>query len=274
MNDAQIKQGVEAELAWEPSVRAPGIGVAVQDGIVVLSGHVLSYQEKWAAERAAARVSGVAAVTSELEVRLPGSSERGDEEIARSAINSLNWNTSVPAGRIRVQVSKGWMTLEGTVDWQFQKKAAARAVRSLIGVRGVSDLVSVKPAVSPGVVSAAIEAALTCSAVSGEVFLASDGVNLSTPELIRAVGTALARRVRLMHVPIAVLRLGARVGDVIVKLREWPFTSESCERLLGSLIIDSSKLRTCCGYRPPFTVAQGLDRTAAWFLAANQVPHS
>lgn len=177
MNDAQIKQGVEAELAWEPSVRAPGIGVAVQDGIVVLSGHVLSYQEKWAAERAAARVSGVAAVTSELEVRLPSSSERGDEEIARSAINSLNWNTSVPAGRIRVQVSKGWVTLEGTVDWQFQKKAAARAVRSLIGVRGVSDLVSVKPAVSPGVVSAAIEAALTRSAEvdADEITVDTDG---------------------------------------------------------------------------------------------------
>lgn len=177
MNDAQIKQGVEAELAWEPSVRAPGIGVAVQDGIVVLSGRVLSYQEKWAAERAAARVSGVAAVTSELEVRLPSSSERGDEEIARSAVNSLNWNTSVPAGRIRVQVSKGWVTLEGTVDWQFQKKAAARAIRSLIGVRGVSNLVSVEPAVSPGVVSAAIEAALKRSAEidADEITVDTDG---------------------------------------------------------------------------------------------------
>lgn len=177
MNDAQIKQGVEAELAWEPSVRAPGIGVAVQDSIVVLSGRVLSYQEKWAAERAAARVSGVAAVTSELEVRLPSSSERGDEEIARSAVNSLNWNTSVPAGRIRVQVSKGWVTLEGTVDWQFQKKAAARAIRSLIGVRGVSNLVSVEPAVSPGVVSAAIEAALKRSAEidADEITVDTDG---------------------------------------------------------------------------------------------------
>jgi nucleoside-diphosphate-sugar epimerase len=120
---------------------------------------------------------------------------------------------------------------------------------------------------------AAIEAVLTCSAVSGEVFLVSDGANLSTPELIRAVGKALTRRPRLIPVPTVCLRFAARVGDVIVRLRDWPFTSESYERLLGSLVIDSSKLRARCGYQPPFTVAQGLHRTGEWFLAAYQATH-
>jgi nucleoside-diphosphate-sugar epimerase len=118
---------------------------------------------------------------------------------------------------------------------------------------------------------AAIEAVLKCSAFSGEVFLVNDGTNLSTPELIRAVGGALAHRVRLVPLPTVCLRLGALVGDVIARLRDWPFTSESYERLLGSLVIDSSKLRTRCGYRPPFTVAQGLHRTAEWFRATYQV---
>jgi len=118
---------------------------------------------------------------------------------------------------------------------------------------------------------AAIEAVLKCSQVGGELFLVSDGLNLSTPELIRAVGSALARRVGLIPVPNAFLRLGARVGDVIVRLTDWPFTSQSYERLLGSLVIDSSKLRTRCGYRPPFTVAQGLHRTADWFWATCRV---
>jgi nucleoside-diphosphate-sugar epimerase len=118
---------------------------------------------------------------------------------------------------------------------------------------------------------AAIETVLTCSAVSGEVFLVSDGANLSTPDLIRAVGRALARRPRLIPMPTVCLRFGARLGDVIVRLRDWPFTSESCERLLGSLVIDSSKLRTRCGYQPPFTVAEGLHRTAEWFRATYEV---
>ncbi len=117
---------------------------------------------------------------------------------------------------------------------------------------------------------AAIEAVLKCSQVSGELFLVSDGVNLSTPELIRAVGSALGRRVRLIPVPNPFLRVAASVGDVIVRLTYWPFTTESYERLLGSLVIDSSKLRKQCGYRAPFSVAEGLRRTADWFRASYQ----
>ena len=164
MDDAQIRRDLEAELAWEPSVNAAGIGVAVNSGLVTLTGHVANFPEKWAAERAAARVAGVAAVASELEVRLGSSSERTDEDIARSTVNSLNWNVSVPSHAIQVQVSHGWVTLAGTVDWRYQKKAAERAVRNLIGVRGVSNLIAVSPAVSAGYVKADIEAALRRSA--------------------------------------------------------------------------------------------------------------
>jgi len=163
MTDLELKKKVEDELNWEPSVNAAEIGVAVKSGIVTLSGNISSYWQKFSAERAAGRVSGVKAVVNELEVRLP-SSERTDEDIARAAVNHLNWAVSVPADRIKVTVSKGWITLAGTVEWNYQRVAAENAVRHLIGVKGVSNLIEVKPQVSKGEVKAAIEAALKRSA--------------------------------------------------------------------------------------------------------------
>jgi osmotically-inducible protein OsmY len=160
MDDLELKKSVESELNFEPSINAAEIGVAVKGGIVTLSGRVPSYWEKIAAERAAARVSGVKAVANELEVRLPGSSERTDEDIARAAVDTLRWTVLVPQDKIKVKVSKGWVTLEGTVDWQYQKSAAEKAVRKLVGVVGVSNLVEVKPAVSKAEVKSSIEAAL------------------------------------------------------------------------------------------------------------------
>jgi len=151
---------VESELNFEPSINAAEIGVAVKGGIVTLNGRVPSYWEKIAAERAAARVSGVKAVANELEVRLPGSSERTDEDIARAAVDTLRWTVLVPQDKIKVKVSKGWVTLEGSVDWQYQKSAAEKAVRKLVGVVGVSNLIEVKPAVSKAEVKSSIEAAL------------------------------------------------------------------------------------------------------------------
>ena len=164
MTDLELKKNVESELNWEPSINAAEIGVAVKDGIATLTGHVQSYWQKIAAERAASRVSGVKAVVNQLEIRLPSSSERTDEDLARAALNALTWSISVPADRIKVKVSKGWITLEGTVEWQYQKAAAERAVRDLVGVRGVVNLVDVKPQASPVEVKAAIEAALKRSA--------------------------------------------------------------------------------------------------------------
>jgi osmotically-inducible protein OsmY len=160
MDDLELKKSVESELNFEPSINAAEIGVAVKGGIVTLSGRVPSYWEKIAAERAAARVSGVKAVANELEVRLPGSSERTDEDIARAAVDTLRWTVLVPQDKIKVKVSKGWVTLEGSVDWQYQKSAAEKAVRKLVGVVGVSNLIEVKPAVSKAEVKSSIEAAL------------------------------------------------------------------------------------------------------------------
>jgi osmotically-inducible protein OsmY len=164
MTDLELKKSVEAEMDYEPSVHAAEIGVAAKDGIVTLTGRVQSYWEKLAAERAASRVSGVKAVVNELEIRLASFSERTDEDIARAALNALDWSISVPSERIKVKVSKGWITLEGNVEWQYQKAAAEKAVRFLTGVKGVSNLIEVKPQVSTTVVKSAIEAALKRSA--------------------------------------------------------------------------------------------------------------
>jgi osmotically-inducible protein OsmY len=164
MTDLEIKKAVESELNFEPSINAAEIGVAVKDGIVTLGGHTQSYWEKIASERAAERVNGVKAVVNEIEVRLPSSSERTDEDIARAAVNALEWSVLVPGNRVKVKVSKGWVTLEGTVDWQFQRSAAEKAVRKLIGVQGVSNLITIKPQVSKTAVKAEIENALKRSA--------------------------------------------------------------------------------------------------------------
>jgi osmotically-inducible protein OsmY len=164
MDDLSLKEDVEDELQWEPSINAAEIGVAVKDGIVTLTGRVPSLTQKYAAARAATRVAGVKAVANELEVGLLPADERTDEEIARSVANALAWNASVPPDRIKAQVSEGWVTLEGTVDWSYQKEAAGRAVRYLRGVRGITNKIVVKPAVTADVVKAQIEAALKRSA--------------------------------------------------------------------------------------------------------------
>lgn len=164
MDDLTIKRDVEAELQWEPSINAAAIGVAVKDGIVTLTGHVATYAEKMAAGRAAARVAGVQAVANDLEVGLPPEDQRSDEEIARAVANALASNTTVPPNRVKAQVSHGWVTLEGTVAWYYQREAAERAVRHLRGVKGVINRVVIQPTVSAAVVKSQIEAALKRSA--------------------------------------------------------------------------------------------------------------
>ena len=146
MTDSELQLDVLNELKWEPSVDAAHIGVSVKDGVVTLSGHVSSYAEKYAAERAAKRVHGVKAVANELDVKLPGFSQRTDEDIATAAVNALKSHISVPADKIKVTVSNGWVKLEGEVEWQYQRISAENAVRYLQGVKGVSNLITVKPA--------------------------------------------------------------------------------------------------------------------------------
>jgi osmotically-inducible protein OsmY len=163
-SDLTIKREVEAELQWEPSVNAAEIGVAVKDGILTLTGHVSTLAQKYAAARAAARVAGVKAVVNELEVGLPPADQRSDEEIARAVAQALISNTSVPPDRVKAQVSQGWVTLEGTVEWYYQREAAERTVRHLRGVKGVINKIVVQPSVAAAVVKEQIEAALKRSA--------------------------------------------------------------------------------------------------------------
>jgi len=142
--DTVLKDEVLDELEWEPSIKATRIGVAVKNGVVTLSGEVESYHEKVEAQRATLRVEGVKGLASEIEIHLPGTSHRSDADIARVALDALQWNSSVPADRIKVMVHKGWVTLEGDVEWGYQKTAAEEAVRRLTGVVGVSNQVAVK----------------------------------------------------------------------------------------------------------------------------------
>jgi osmotically-inducible protein OsmY len=158
--DTQLQQDVMAELAWEPSVNAAQIGVEVKDGVVTLAGHVGSFVEKWEAERAAQRVSGIKGLAVEMDVSLPGSSKRNDVDIARSASNVLEWTTYWPQDEIKVVVEAGWITLSGEVDWEYQRQAAARAIRGLMGVTGVSDQILLRPKITVMPVKSDIEAAL------------------------------------------------------------------------------------------------------------------
>lgn len=148
-SDEEIQRDVLDELSWEAELQPNEIGVVVGDGVVTLTGWVDSFGKKWAAERAAQRVRGVLAVANDIEVRLPGSAERTDADIAAAAVRALEWDALIPPGKVQVTVSRGWVTLDGQVEWQFQRRAAERAVRRLTGVRGVTDLITVKPASEP-----------------------------------------------------------------------------------------------------------------------------
>ncbi len=143
-SDRDMQRDIVNELNWEPSLRNDDIAVGVRDGVVTLAGFVDSYADKWTAERVAGRVKGVKAVANDIEVKLPLGSSRPDPDIARAALDALKWHVSVPNERIKVKVEKGWLTLEGDVDWYYQKEAAERAVRYLTGVQGVSNLITVK----------------------------------------------------------------------------------------------------------------------------------
>jgi osmotically-inducible protein OsmY len=142
--DDEILKDVQQELRWDPSFLDDDIAVSVKDGVVTLAGYARSYLDKWKAERAVSHIRGVKAVANDIDVRLPSASERPDSELARAAVEALRWNVAVPADRIRVKVEKGWVTLEGDVDYNYQREAAFKAVRSLTGVRGVTNLVTVK----------------------------------------------------------------------------------------------------------------------------------
>jgi osmotically-inducible protein OsmY len=160
--DSAIREDVIYEFKWDPKITSNDIAVAVKDGVVTLSGFVSSYMEKDAAEKAAKRVYGVRAVANDLQVKL--ASTRTDPEIARDVVEELENHILIPADKIKATVRNGWVTLEGTVDWQYQKNLAESAVKKLRGVIGISNNIEVKPRVSPSEVKNKIEDALKRSA--------------------------------------------------------------------------------------------------------------
>jgi osmotically-inducible protein OsmY len=161
-SDSAIREDVIFELKYDPKITSPDIAVAVKDGVATLSGYASSYWEKDAAEKAAKRVYGVKGVANDIQVKL--GITRTDPEIARDAVHELESHVSIPADKIKVTVKAGWVTLEGTVDWQYQKTLAESAVKKLKGVLGVTNNIEVKPRVSPIEVKSKIEDALKRSA--------------------------------------------------------------------------------------------------------------
>ena len=160
MGDKLIRQNVIDELDFDPSIDAAHIGVAVENGIVTLTGHVGSYTERVAAEKAAQKVRGVRGVVEEIKVRFGGETPPRDEDIAQRAVQMLDWSVTVPKGAVQVKVQNGWVTLSGKVDWQYQREEAYRAIRRLAGVAGIMNTIEVTPKASVPDVRSKIMAAL------------------------------------------------------------------------------------------------------------------
>jgi osmotically-inducible protein OsmY len=162
-SDDQIRNDVLLELQWDPKISSSSdVAVAVKDGVVTLAGFIPSYWEMDAAEKAAKRVYGVKGVANDIEVKLLW--QRTDPEIAREVVHELESHVGIPSDQIKVTVKYGRVTLEGTVDWEYQKTLAKSAVKKLKGVTGITNKIEVKPRVSPVEVRAKIEEALKRSA--------------------------------------------------------------------------------------------------------------
>jgi osmotically-inducible protein OsmY len=187
--DITLRQKVETELEWDPEVDSSKISVTADEGgQIELSGQVRSYSEKWSAEHIARRVYGVQTLANEIEVLLPDVDSMDDAHIVESALSALNWNFIVPQGRIRVLATRGFITLEGDVDWHYQKRAAEDATRSLRGVRGMSNQIAVTAHVRVGDVKSKIEAALKRNAEidAKKVIIETDDGSVTLSGLVRS----------------------------------------------------------------------------------------
>jgi osmotically-inducible protein OsmY len=163
-SDSDIKRDLESELKWDPDIDATDIAVAVKDSVVTLTGFARSYTQKWQAERDAKRVAGVTGVANDIVVRLPGGSERPDPEIARDAVAALKNELPYSSENMKVVVKDGWITLEGSAEWNYQRMRAEDAVRRVRGIKGVINLITLKPRVAPSEIRSKIEEAFRRSA--------------------------------------------------------------------------------------------------------------
>jgi len=158
-SDSEIERDVKEELQWDPDLDATDIAISVKKGVVTLAGFVRSYTDKYEAEAAAKRVAGVVGLANDLEVRLPSVDERPDPEIARDAVSAIKSQLPISSEHIKVVVKSGWVTLEGKVEWQYQKNTAESAVRRIKGVKGVSNLIQLKPQAEPSEIKRKIQEA-------------------------------------------------------------------------------------------------------------------
>jgi len=175
VNDADLKNDILSELKYEPGVKTNDIGVLVKDGTVTLNGYTTSYWEKANAVRAAKRVVGVNAIADDIQIKLPGSLSRNDTDIATTALQQIEWSPAVPANAVKITVRDGWITLEGEVEWWYQRNAAENAVHFLMGVKGVSNSITIKPKLSAADIETDIHAAFKRSSM-----LDADEVTVTT----------------------------------------------------------------------------------------------
>jgi osmotically-inducible protein OsmY len=187
-SDIDIKRDVEAELRWNPDIDATDIAVSVKNGVVTLSGFVRSYAQKYEAEQTAKRVNGVAAVANDIEVRLPIFNQRPDPEIARDAVEEIEKNLPYSSDHIRVIVRDGWVTLEGSVEWNYQRQRAEQVVRRVRGVKGVTNLMALQPRVPPVEVKHKIEEAFRRSAEldANRITVETDGGTVTLRGTVRS----------------------------------------------------------------------------------------
>lgn len=187
-DEVDIQKDVLEELDWEPSIDAEDIGVTVREGVVTLIGTVDTYAEKLEAEKAAFRIKGVQAVANDLEVKLAKTGRKTDTDIAAAAVQAIKWNVFVPDDRIRVTVENGWVTLQGEVPWQYQRDRALKAVRNLTGVRGVDNLLKVKPVLTPANVEGRIRSALERMALedAGSIHVSVEGGDVTLTGTVRS----------------------------------------------------------------------------------------
>lgn len=163
--DADIKSDVEEEIRFDPMIEDDShIAVAVNSGVVTLTGYTKRYMDSYYAERAAKRVDGVKGVANDLEIKLDSGADRPDPDLAEEAVKALKRDLPLTHEKLKVVAKNGWLTLEGEVEWQYQKETAERAVRSIRGVKGVSNTIVVKPKAAPSEVKKKIEDAFIRSA--------------------------------------------------------------------------------------------------------------
>ena len=213
--DADLKRDVTAELAWDPAVKSTAIGVAVKDGVVTLSGHLETFAEKHAAERALGRVAGVKAIALELDVKLSFDHQRSDTDIAVSAEQALKWSTLVPVEAIRLTVDHGSVTLQGEVEWDFQRRSAEKAIRPLMGVVEISNEITLRVRPRATDLGRRIQEALTRQALreAKHIHVAVDGTAVTLSGTVhswqeRAAAQGVAWSAPGVHAVINELRVG------------------------------------------------------------------